>query len=67
MCIRAFRHIIKSSSAAGRTRCWFGNTITCPAADDSFGICQKRTYGFVLVFPSRRLVRPAVDDAFVMW
>ena len=28
---------------------------------------SKRTYGHVLVLPSRRLVRPAADDDFVIW
>ena len=53
----AFRHVTKSSSAAGRTRRRRGNTSTCP-----YG--AFRPNGQVLVLPSRRLVRPAVDDNF---
>ena len=51
-----FRHIKKSSSAAGNTS---------PAADDDCYI-SKRTGGQVLVLPSRRLMHPAADDEFVI-
>ena len=54
MSIRAFRHITKSSTVAGRTCCGLDVGLS------------KRTYGHVLVLPSRRLVRPAADDGFVI-
>ena len=61
----AFRHITKSLSAARRTRRRPGNTSTCPQG--AF-LCSmsKRIYRQVLVLPSRRLVRPAADDDFVL-
>ena len=70
-----------SSSAPGRTRRQLGNTSTWwkTAADDDFDddfdhscscwwlrCMSKRTYGHVLVLPSRQLVRPAADDDFFM-
>ena len=79
-------YITKSSSAAGRTRPWLGNTTTCPyygfrqiTKSSSAAECTRRRlnkpstcpyyafrYGQVLVLPSRRLVRPAADDDFVI-
>ena len=35
------------------------------SADDDFVMCQNAPYGQVFVLPSRRLVHPASDDAFV--
>ena len=35
------------------------------SADDYFVMCQNAPYGQVFVLPSRRLVYPASDDAFV--
>ena len=70
MPIRAFRHITKSSSAAGRTRRRLGNTSTCPYVH--FDIEQmtllyvKEHLWTLFLLPSRRLVRPAADDDFVI-
>ena len=69
MSVSAFRHITKSSSAAVCTRRRLANTSTClvrTAAEDDFVICRKRTYGHVLVLPSRHLVHTAAEDDFVI-
>ena len=39
--------------------------ISC-SSDDDFVICRNAPYGQVLVFPSRRLVRPVADDDFIV-
>ena len=53
----AFQHSAKSSSPAGRTQRRLGNTSTVFE-------CRNTHLMTVLVFPSRRPVRPAADDDF---
>ena len=74
-------HITKSSSAAGRTRCWLGNTSTCLYVrfdiQESHHQLQEwskwssksssaAVFHHVLLLSSWRLVRPAADDDFVI-
>ena len=79
---REFRHVTKSSSAAGCTRRWLDNTSTCThvwiyacvAKSMSNASCSwwwhcymsKRTCGQVLVWPSRCLMRLAAENDFVI-